>query len=190
MWIDSCSRIEFRGRAGHVAGPFLFHALALAAKETAAPVPIDRFARPVGSHPTRAIAQRYRGQSNSAFQLSAGLGQTKPVAFTQKVSQRRALAMRYIAPIIGLALVLILSPAATARADDDGIVRLKSPYSMPETIKRIKKDVADKGIMFFDEIDSVLQPFHLSGCFMGVVTIFGCNSSKVLQNEPNCCGAV
>jgi hypothetical protein len=24
---------------------------------------------------------------------------------------------------------------------------------MPETIKRIKKDVADKGIMFFDEID-------------------------------------
>ena len=60
---------------------------------------------------------------------------------------------------------------------------------MPETIKRIKKDVADKGIMFFDEIDFVLQPL-LSGCFMGGVTIFGCNSSKVLQNEPNCCGAV
>ena len=67
--------------------------------------------------------------------------------------------MRYIAPIIGLALVLILSPAATARADDDGIVRLKSPYSMPETIKRIKKDVADKGIMFFDEIDLSSNPF-------------------------------
>jgi uncharacterized protein (DUF302 family) len=61
--------------------------------------------------------------------------------------------MRYIAPIVGLALVLILSPAATVRADDDGIVRIKSAYSMPETIKRIKKDVADKGIMFFDEID-------------------------------------
>lgn len=61
--------------------------------------------------------------------------------------------MRYIAPIVGLALVLILSPAATARADDDGIVRIKSAYPMPETIKRIKKDVADKGIMFFDEID-------------------------------------
>jgi len=61
--------------------------------------------------------------------------------------------MRYVTPIVGLALALILSPAATAKADDDGVVRIKSAYSMPETIKRIIKDVADKGIMFFDEID-------------------------------------
>jgi uncharacterized protein (DUF302 family) len=48
--------------------------------------------------------------------------------------------------------MLLLS--GTVRADnDDGIVRLKSTYSMPETIKRLKIDVADKGIMFFDEID-------------------------------------
>jgi uncharacterized protein (DUF302 family) len=41
-----------------------------------------------------------------------------------------------------------------ARADaDDGIVKFKSAYDMPETIKRMKKDIADKGIMFFDEID-------------------------------------
>jgi uncharacterized protein (DUF302 family) len=61
--------------------------------------------------------------------------------------------MRCIAPIVGLALALILSPAAAVKAADDGIVRIKSAYSMPETIKRIKKDVADKGIMFFSEID-------------------------------------
>ena len=29
---------------------------------------------------------------------------------------------------------------------------------MPETIERIKKDVADKGIMFFDEIDLSSNP--------------------------------
>jgi uncharacterized protein (DUF302 family) len=53
-----------------------------------------------------------------------------------------------------LALALMLSPSGPATAaDDDGIVRIKSAYSMPETIKHLKKDVADKGIMFFNEID-------------------------------------
>src|SRR6266566_5279838 len=51
-----------------------------------------------------------------------------------------------------LAFVLI-SPVAARAAEDDGIVRIKSAYSMPETIRRLKKDVADKGIMFFNEID-------------------------------------
>ena len=34
-----------------------------------------------------------------------------------------------------------------------GIVRVKSAYSVPETVARIKKDVADKGIMWFSEVD-------------------------------------
>jgi uncharacterized protein (DUF302 family) len=48
---------------------------------------------------------------------------------------------------------MFLPSRAARAAGDDGIVRIKSAYSMPETIKRLKKDVADKGIMFFDEID-------------------------------------
>jgi uncharacterized protein (DUF302 family) len=53
-----------------------------------------------------------------------------------------------------LAGAVALSSLGTARAaQDDGIVKFKSAYSLPETIKRLKKDVADKGIMFFDEID-------------------------------------
>ena len=61
---------------------------------------------------------------------------------------------RCIWSIALLALGLMLSPSGpAAAADDDGIVRIKSAYSMPETIKRLKKDVADKGIMFFNEID-------------------------------------
>ena len=43
-------------------------------------------------------------------------------------------------------------PAATLAAND-GIVRVKSAYPMGETIARLKKDIADKGIKFFDEID-------------------------------------
>lgn len=47
-----------------------------------------------------------------------------------------------------------------ARADStkpalagDGIVRVKSAYSMGETIARMKQDIAAKGIMFFSAID-------------------------------------
>jgi len=53
-----------------------------------------------------------------------------------------------------VAFALMVSLPGTARAaDDGGIVRLKSAYDMPETLKRLKKDVADKGIVFFSEID-------------------------------------
>jgi uncharacterized protein (DUF302 family) len=44
------------------------------------------------------------------------------------------------------------SPVA-ALAGNDGTVRVKSAYPMSETIERLKKDIADKGIKFFDEID-------------------------------------
>jgi uncharacterized protein (DUF302 family) len=50
-------------------------------------------------------------------------------------------------------LALLLLPLGAAKASDDGIVRLTSAYDMSETIGRLKKDIADKGIMFFDEID-------------------------------------
>ena len=54
---------------------------------------------------------------------------------------------------VALALAIALPPLGKTYAADDGIVRIKSGFSMPETIKRLKNDVANKGIMFFDEID-------------------------------------
>src|ERR671925_164535 len=51
-----------------------------------------------------------------------------------------------------LALASALYPIA-ASAQEDGVVRVKSAYSMPETIARLKRDVAAKGIMFFGEVD-------------------------------------
>jgi hypothetical protein len=35
----------------------------------------------------------------------------------------------------------------------DGVVTLESRYSVSETVKRIKADVSEKGIMLFDDID-------------------------------------
>jgi len=49
-----------------------------------------------------------------------------------------------------LTAVLLSSPAIAA---DDGVIRVKSAYPMEETVLRLKKDVAAKGIRFFDEID-------------------------------------
>ena len=48
---------------------------------------------------------------------------------------------------------LAVLPAAPALAQGDGVIRVKSAYSMQETVDRIKKDVAAKGIMYFTEVD-------------------------------------
>jgi uncharacterized protein (DUF302 family) len=44
------------------------------------------------------------------------------------------------------------APQAAASLEN-GIVKAKSAYSMPETIERITKDIAKKGIKLFDVID-------------------------------------
>jgi uncharacterized protein (DUF302 family) len=54
--------------------------------------------------------------------------------------------------ILAVALVASFSIVASAN-DRDGVVRVKSAYPLNETISRIKKDIADKGIRFFSEID-------------------------------------
>ena len=46
-------------------------------------------------------------------------------------------------------------PTARAQSDapDDGLIKVRSAYSMNETIERIRKDIAAKGIMFFQAVD-------------------------------------
>ena len=51
------------------------------------------------------------------------------------------------------ACALTASSPGLVLADNDGIVRVKSAYPIGETVKRLKKDIADKGIKFFNEID-------------------------------------
>jgi uncharacterized protein (DUF302 family) len=50
------------------------------------------------------------------------------------------------------AFVLTVTSAAVTKAED-GIVKVKSAYSVADTIERLKKDIAAKGILFFSEID-------------------------------------
>jgi uncharacterized protein (DUF302 family) len=52
-----------------------------------------------------------------------------------------------------LAGLFAASLPIAASAGSDGVVRVKSAYPIGETIERLKKDIADKGIKFFSEID-------------------------------------
>jgi uncharacterized protein (DUF302 family) len=38
-------------------------------------------------------------------------------------------------------------------AGNDGIITVKSAFPIGETVERLKNDIADKGIKFFNEID-------------------------------------
>jgi len=50
------------------------------------------------------------------------------------------------------AAALVVAPEALPKSND-GIVRVKSAYGFRDTIERLKKDIAAKGIRFFSEID-------------------------------------
>jgi uncharacterized protein (DUF302 family) len=50
------------------------------------------------------------------------------------------------------AAALVVAPEARPKSSD-GVVRVKSVYGFHETIERLKKDIAVKGILFFSEID-------------------------------------
>ena len=52
-----------------------------------------------------------------------------------------------------LVIVLVSSYSTLTSAGDDGIVRVKSAHPIGETVDRIKKDIAGKGIMSFSEVD-------------------------------------
>ena len=60
--------------------------------------------------------------------------------------------LKVCSAVLFAAALTAMSPAAT-RAGDDGVVRVKSAYPIGETIERLKKDIAGKGIKFFSEID-------------------------------------
>lgn len=61
---------------------------------------------------------------------------------------------RELATYLGLALsIALISPASAQNLTSDGLIKVRSAYSMDETVSRIRKDIADKGILFFSAVD-------------------------------------
>jgi uncharacterized protein (DUF302 family) len=56
------------------------------------------------------------------------------------------------AATLGIALASPVSAFAQT-VGADGLIKVKSAYSMEDTITRLKKDIQDKGIVFFSEVD-------------------------------------
>jgi uncharacterized protein (DUF302 family) len=74
--------------------------------------------------------------------------------FSTRAAQAALLTIRAAGAAALLSICLAASMPQSARADErDGVVHVTSLYTMPETIRRIKADVAAKGIRFFAEID-------------------------------------
>ena len=57
------------------------------------------------------------------------------------------------AAIVAVAVSVSTLTLAQTSVGPDGVVKVKSAYSMNETIARIKDDIAKKGIMFFAAVD-------------------------------------
>jgi uncharacterized protein (DUF302 family) len=61
--------------------------------------------------------------------------------------------LRRAAVALPLGIALLVAPRAFAQSHDDGLVKVRSAYSMDETIARIRHDIDAKGIMFFQAVD-------------------------------------
>jgi uncharacterized protein (DUF302 family) len=59
----------------------------------------------------------------------------------------------YLSAGVAVAIVCVFSYSALTSGRDDGVVRVKSAYTIGETVSRLKNDIAGKGIMFFSELD-------------------------------------
>ena len=71
--------------------------------------------------------------------------------------QARTVTIVSVAMIATLSSVFLVAKSMANRAAppafEDGIVRVKADYPLPEAIDRMKQDIAAKGIKFFDQID-------------------------------------
>ena len=87
-----------------------------------------------------------------------------------------------------MALAVSTLAVVPAEAANNGVVKAKSAYSMTETIDRLKKDVAAKGITFFAEIDQTKLAAD-SGIKLGPSTllIFGnpALGSQFMTSNPS-----
>jgi len=67
----------------------------------------------------------------------------------------RRLSLTTLIALLGLmaATMIIEATAARSTTTDNGIVTVRSKFGVEETIDRLKKDIAAKGIMFFSAVD-------------------------------------
>ncbi|MFL6660749.1 MAG: DUF302 domain-containing protein [Rhizobacter sp.] len=91
-----------------------------------------------------------RRSGEAAFaDLAAGLATSTFTEPTMTTSIKHCLA----AGVSFAALTLAAPPTHAQAAAADGLIKVRSAYSVEETVARIRKDIADKGVQFFQAVD-------------------------------------
>jgi uncharacterized protein (DUF302 family) len=67
--------------------------------------------------------------------------------------EKQAMSARLMQLCSAFLFVFAVMVSSPALAGNDGVITVKSAFPMGETIERLKKAIADKGIKFFNEID-------------------------------------
>ena len=70
------------------------------------------------------------------------------------IRMSRQISLTTLLALLGVVAATMVIDATDARsAESNGIVRVKSHFTVDETIDRLKQDIAKKGIMFFSAVD-------------------------------------
>jgi uncharacterized protein (DUF302 family) len=67
--------------------------------------------------------------------------------------EKQAMSARLMQLCSAFLFAFTVTVSSPALAGNDGVITVKSAFPLQETIERLKKDIADKGIKFFNEID-------------------------------------
>jgi len=71
----------------------------------------------------------------------------------QEITMHSALSKQCLGAVaLGLA-ALVAAPARAQTVGADGVVKVRSAYSVEESVARMKQDIAAKGILFFQAVD-------------------------------------
>jgi len=100
------------------------------------------------------IARSYRNRSHSVFTFRGALHHSGcGCTLASSAAEEQPMFARLVQLGSAFLFAIALTTSSPALAGNDGIIIVKSAFPIGETIERLKKDIADKGIKFFNEID-------------------------------------
>jgi uncharacterized protein (DUF302 family) len=99
------------------------------------------------------IARSYRNLSHSVFTFRGAPHHSGRQCTLASSTEEQPMFARLIQLCSAFLFAFALLASSPALAGNDGIITVRSAFPIGETIERLKKDIADKGIKFFNEID-------------------------------------
>jgi uncharacterized protein (DUF302 family) len=100
-----------------------------------------------------ALARSYRNRSHSDTFRGAPHHFGRQCTLASSTAEEQPMFARLIQLCSAFLFAFALLASSPALAGNDGIITVRIAFPIGEIIERLKKDIADKGIKFFNEID-------------------------------------